>query len=39
MEFVCESQALGIPEIRAGLDAQLILDASGRSIRLWHEEG
>ena len=35
MEFVCEWLALGIPESRAGLDAQLILDAAGRSIRLW----
>ena len=40
MEFVCEWPALGIPETRAGLDAQLILDAAGRSIRLWAgEEG
>jgi hypothetical protein len=37
MEFVCEWPALGIPETRAGLDAQLILDAAGRSIRLWSE--
>jgi hypothetical protein len=35
MEFVCEWPALGIPETRAGLDAQLILDAADRSIRLW----
>ena len=40
MEFVCEWPALEIPETRAGLDAQLILDAAGRSIRLWSgEEG
>jgi hypothetical protein len=40
MEFVCEWPALGIPETRAGLDAQLILDAAGRKIRLWSgEEG
>jgi hypothetical protein len=38
MEFVCEWPALGIPETRAGLDAQLILDAAGRSIRLWSQE-
>jgi hypothetical protein len=38
MEFVCEWPALGIPETRAGLDAQLVLDAAGRSIRLWSEE-
>jgi len=37
MEFVCEWPALEIPETRAGLDAQLILDAAGRSIRLWSE--
>ena len=35
LEFVCEWPALGIPETRAGLDAQLILDAAGRSTRLW----
>lgn len=35
LEFVCEWAALGIPESRAGLDAQLILDAAARSIRLW----
>jgi hypothetical protein len=38
MEFVCEWPALGIPESRAGLDAQLILDAAARSILLWPEE-
>jgi hypothetical protein len=35
LEFVCAWPALGIPETRARLDAQLILDAAGRSIRLW----
>ena len=35
LEFVCEWPALAIPETRAGLDAQLILDAAGRSTRLW----
>ena len=40
MEFVCEWPALGIPETRAGLDAQLIRDAAAHSIRLWSgEEG
>jgi hypothetical protein len=39
LEFVCEWAALGIPETRAGLDAQLILDAAGRSTRLWPDEG
>jgi hypothetical protein len=39
MEFVCEWPALGIPETRAGPDAQLILDAAGRSIRLWSGGG
>jgi hypothetical protein len=40
MEFVCEWPAFGIPETRAGLDAQLILDAAAHSIRLWSgEEG
>jgi hypothetical protein len=38
LEFVCEWPALGIPESRAGLDAQLILDAAGQSIRLWPED-
>ena len=37
MEFVCEWPALGIPETRAGLDAQLILDAAAHSIRPWSE--
>ncbi len=29
---------LGITETRAGLDAELILDAAQRSIRLWPED-
>jgi hypothetical protein len=37
LEFVCEWPAFGIAESRAGIDAQLILDAAGRSIRLWPE--
>ena len=39
VEFVCEWPALGIPESRAGLDGQLLLDAAARSIRLWPEDG
>ena len=39
LEFVCEWQPLGIAESRTRLDAQLILDAAGRSIRLWPENG
>jgi hypothetical protein len=37
LEFVCEWPAFGIPESRAGIDGQLILDAAQRSIRLWPE--
>jgi hypothetical protein len=37
LEFVCEWPALGIAESRVGIDAQLILDAAQRSIRLWPE--
>ena len=37
LEFVCEWPALGIAESRTGIDAQLILDAAQRSIRLWPE--
>jgi hypothetical protein len=37
LEFVCEWPALGIAESRAGIDAQLILDAARRSIQLWPE--
>jgi hypothetical protein len=39
LEFVCEWSALGIPETRAVIDAQLILDAAAQSIRLWPENG
>lgn len=38
LEFVCEWPPFGIPETRAGLDGQLILDAAARSIRLWPED-
>jgi hypothetical protein len=37
LEFVCEWPALGIAETRASIDAQLILAAAGRSVRLWPE--
>ena len=38
LEFVCEWPGNEIPETRTAIDAQLILDAAGRSIRLWPEE-
>jgi hypothetical protein len=38
LEFVCEWPALGVPEARAGLDAQLILDGAAQSIQLWPED-
>ncbi len=38
LDLVCEWQPLGIPETRASLDGQLILDAAQRSIRLWPED-
>jgi hypothetical protein len=37
LEFVCEWSAFGIAESRTGIDAQLILDAARRSVRLWPE--
>jgi hypothetical protein len=37
LEFVCEWPAFGVAETRAVIDAQLILDAAGRSTRLWPE--
>jgi hypothetical protein len=37
LEFVCEWSAFGLAESRAGMDAQPILDAARRSIRLWPE--
>jgi hypothetical protein len=39
LEFVCEWPMFGITETRTGLDAQLILTAARRSIRLWPEDG
>jgi hypothetical protein len=38
LEFVCEWPAHRIDESRAGLEAQLILDAADRVIRLWPED-
>jgi hypothetical protein len=38
LEFVSDWPAAGIPETRAGLDGQLILDAAARSIRLWPDD-
>jgi hypothetical protein len=35
LTFVCEWPTLGIPESRAEIDAQLLLDAAGQSIDLW----
>jgi hypothetical protein len=37
LEVVCEWPAFGIAESRAVIDGQLILDAAGRSVRLWPE--
>jgi hypothetical protein len=36
--FVCEWAAFAIGEKRAEVDAQLILDAAGQSVRLWPED-
>ena len=35
LEFVCQWPMYGIAETRVGIDAQLILDAARRSVRLW----
>ncbi len=35
LEFVCEWPTFGLAESRTGIDAQLIVDAARRSIRLW----
>ena len=37
LEFVCHWPALGTRDTGVGIDAQLILDAAGRSVRLWPE--
>jgi len=39
LEFVCEWPTFAITETRAGIDAQLILDAARRRVRLWPEDG
>lgn len=38
LEFVCEWSAMEIPETRASIDAQLILDAAGGSVQLWRPD-
>jgi len=38
LEFICQWPMYGISETRVGVDAQLILDAARRSIRLWPED-
>jgi hypothetical protein len=35
LEFVCQWPMYGITETRVGVDAQLILDAAQRAVRLW----
>jgi hypothetical protein len=39
VSFVCEWTGAGIPETRASLDAQLIVDAARNSVRLWPGDG
>jgi hypothetical protein len=34
LEFICQ---LGADETRAGINAQLIIDAAQRSVRVWPE--
>jgi len=38
LEFICQWPMYEIAETRVGIDAQLILDAAQRSIRLWPED-
>ena len=38
LEFICEWPMYGIAETRVGIDAQLVLDAAQRSVRLWPED-
>ncbi len=38
LEFICRWPALGTGENRAGIDAQLILDAARQSVQLWPED-
>jgi hypothetical protein len=37
LEFICQWPEYGIGETHVGIDAQLILDAARRSVRLWPE--
>jgi hypothetical protein len=37
LEFICHWPTLGTGDQRAGIDAQLILDAARRSVQLWPE--
>jgi hypothetical protein len=38
LEFICQWPMYEIAETRASIDAQLILDAAQRSVRLWPED-
>jgi hypothetical protein len=38
LEFICQWPTFGIAETRAIIDAQLIIDAARRSVRLWPED-
>jgi hypothetical protein len=38
LEFICQWSMYGMAETRVGIDAQLILDAAQRSVRLWPED-
>jgi hypothetical protein len=38
LEFICQWPMHEVTETRVGIDAQLILDAAQRSIRLWPED-
>jgi hypothetical protein len=38
LEFVCQWPMYGIAETRVSIDAQLILDAAQRSVRLWPQD-
>lgn len=38
LEFVCQWSMYGIAETRVGIDAELILDAAQRSVRLWPQD-
>jgi hypothetical protein len=38
LEFICQWPTFGIGETRVSVDAQLILDAARRSVRLWPDD-